>query len=65
MTDNPNFPNKDGFTPIYNAGHEGHTDIVKILAPLSDNNSKKRKAVPGSSKEKNKKFKFQNKALKE
>ena len=37
MTDNPNAPNKNGETPIYQAAHNGHTEIVKILAPLADN----------------------------
>ena len=37
MTDNPNAPNKDGDTPIHFAAQEGHTEIVKILAPLTDN----------------------------
>ena len=38
MTDNPNAPNtKDGDTPIHWAALNGHTEIVKILAPLTDN----------------------------
>ena len=37
MTDNPNAPNEDGKTPIYWATDEGHTEIVKFLAPLTDN----------------------------
>ena len=28
---------EDGFTPIYWAANNGHTEIVKILAPLTDN----------------------------
>ena len=35
--DNPNAPNKDGNTPIHEAAKNGHTEIVKILAPLTDN----------------------------
>ena len=37
MTHNPNAPNKKGSTPILYAAYEGHTEIVKILAPLTDN----------------------------
>ena len=37
MTNNPNAPNKSGHTPIHLATHNGHTEIVKILAPLVDN----------------------------
>ena len=37
LTDNPNAPNNDGYTPIYWAALMGHTEIVKILAPLTDN----------------------------
>ena len=38
MADNPNAPVKVGFTtPIYWAAFMGHTEIVKILAPLTDN----------------------------
>ena len=37
MTDNPNTPDKDGDTPIHHAALEGHTEIIKILAPLTDN----------------------------
>ena len=37
MTDNPNAPNKNGTSPIHNAAWNGHTEIVKILAPLTDN----------------------------
>ena len=36
LTDNPNAPNKWGYT-IHNAAHNGQTEIVKILAPLTDN----------------------------
>ena len=39
LTDNPNAPNNkntyNGLTPLEVAAHEGHTDIVKILAPFS------------------------------
>ena len=37
MSKYPNAPNKSGLTPIYNATAKGHTEIVKILAPLTDN----------------------------
>ena len=37
MTYNPNTPDKDGTTPIYLAAQVGHTEIVKILAPLTNN----------------------------
>ena len=37
MTDNPNAPNEFGNTPIYEAALNGHTEIIKILAPLTDN----------------------------
>ena len=37
MTDNPNAPDKDGFTPIYWAAYFGYEEIVKILAPLTCN----------------------------
>ena len=33
----PNAPNPDGQTPIACAALHGHTDIIKILAPLSIN----------------------------
>ena len=33
LTDNPNAPNEDGSTPIHRAAYNGHTEIVKILAP--------------------------------
>ena len=36
MTGNPNAPKNDGSTPIYWAAVWGHTEIVKILAPLTD-----------------------------
>ena len=39
LTDNPNAPDEDGFTPIYWAALKGHTEIVKILAPLTDNSN--------------------------
>ena len=39
MTDNPNAPNKWGETlgetPIYLAAKNGHSEIVKILVPLT------------------------------
>ena len=37
MTVNPNAPSKYGDTPIHMAAIYGHTEIVKILAPLTDN----------------------------
>ena len=37
LTDNPNASNNSGYTPIHLAARCGHTEIVKILAPLSDN----------------------------
>ena len=37
MTDNPNAKDENGKTPIYWAALNGHTEIVKILAPLTDN----------------------------
>ena len=37
MTDNPNAPDENGKTPIDWAAYNGHTEIVKILAPLTDN----------------------------
>ena len=37
LTDNPNGPNNAGYTPIYCAEYHGHTEIVKILASLTDN----------------------------
>ena len=30
-------PDKDGVTPIHWAAHKGQTEIVEILAPLTDN----------------------------
>ena len=36
MTDNPNAPDRDGNTPIYQAALNGHTEIVKILVPLTN-----------------------------
>ena len=36
MTDNPNAPHDFRGTPIYRAAVNGHTEIVKILAPLTD-----------------------------
>ena len=35
LTDNPNAPNNTGETPIYWAARNGHTEVVKILAPLT------------------------------
>ena len=37
MTDYPNALNRIGFTPICSAALFGHIEIVKILAPLTDN----------------------------
>ena len=37
LTDNPNAPNDCGKTPIHWAARTGHTEIVKILAPLKNN----------------------------
>ena len=37
MTNNPNVPDKSGRTPIHWAACNGHTEIVKILVPLTDN----------------------------
>ena len=37
MTDNPNAQNKDGDTPIYYAAYTGHTEIIKIFAPMTIN----------------------------
>ena len=34
---NPNAPNNQGITPIICAACSGHTEIVKILVPLTDN----------------------------
>ena len=39
MVANPNAPNKLGDTPIHCAAYYGHTKIVKILAPLTDNSN--------------------------
>ena len=39
MDANPNAPNKLGDTPIHCAAYYGHTEIVKILAPLTDNSN--------------------------
>ena len=36
MTDNPNAPDEYGNTPIYLAASWGYTEIIRILAPLSD-----------------------------
>ena len=35
--DNPNAPDKEGIRPISKAVHNGYTDIVKILFPLTNN----------------------------
>ena len=35
--DNPNAPDKEGIRPISKAVHNGYTDIVKILVPLTNN----------------------------
>ena len=37
MTDNPNASDNIKQSPIYWAARNGHTEIVKILAPLTDN----------------------------
>ena len=37
MVANPNAPNKLGDTSIHCAAYYGHTEIVKILVPLTDN----------------------------
>ena len=37
LTDNPNAPNRYGETPIWLAACRGYIDIVKFLAPLTDN----------------------------
>ena len=37
FTDNPNAPENNGTTPIHIAALHGHTEIVKILIPLTDN----------------------------
>ena len=39
MVANPNAPNKLGDTPIHCAAYYGHTEIVKILAPLTNNHN--------------------------
>ena len=36
-TKNPNAPDKDGWTPLKKAARKGSVEIVKILAPLTDN----------------------------
>ena len=37
LTDNPNAPDKDGWTPIHWTAWHGYTEIFKFLAPLTDN----------------------------
>ena len=37
MTADPNAPDKRGRTPIFEAARRGYTEIVKILAPLTEN----------------------------
>ena len=37
LTDNPNAPGVDDYTPIHEAAWNGYIEIVKILAPLTDN----------------------------
>ena len=37
LTDKPNAPDENGFTPIHEAARNGHVEIVKILASLTDN----------------------------
>ena len=36
LTKNPNFPNKNGYTPIHRAASRGKIEIIKLLAPYSD-----------------------------
>ena len=37
LAPHPNAPNKDRLTPLYWAEFNSHTEIVKILVPLTDN----------------------------
>ena len=37
LTENPNAPNKNGWTPIHKAAMNGYTEIVKILVSLTEN----------------------------
>ena len=37
LADNSNDSNKHGMTPIYQTTQERHTEIVKFLAPLTEN----------------------------
>ena len=37
LTQNPNAPDPDGWTPINRVARRGNSEIVRILAPLSDN----------------------------
>ena len=37
MRSDPNAPNGFGWTPIHSAARRGYTEIIKILAPLTDN----------------------------
>ena len=37
MADEKNPRNKLGETPLHEAARNGHTEIVKIMAPLTDN----------------------------
>ena len=39
LTDQPNAQDKEGWTPIHKAAMEGTLDIVKFLAPLTDNSN--------------------------
>ena len=37
LTDNPNTPDEDGWTPLHLIAGKGHTEIFKFFAPLTDN----------------------------
>ena len=37
LTDNPNAPDKWGYTPIYKAAKYGRKEVVKMLAHLTNN----------------------------
>ena len=36
FTNSPNAPGSNGFTPIHDAAHNGHLDVVKFLVELTD-----------------------------
>ena len=38
LTDNPNTSDIHGLTPIHLAAHQGHAEIINILAPLIEHN---------------------------